>query len=161
MNRALYDSVNPNWQTPEKILRLVRMIAPIGLDPCTTPENPCGAEVFYHRGGLCLPWSIRAGVLGYVNPPYGYQIPSWVARCAVAGMGGTIIGLLPARVDTAWFHNHVVDTAKAIAFWRGRLRFRGAPYCAPFPSVLVCWGKDEKHLALFRGVFETHCWIAR
>lgn len=39
----LMSSEKPDWLTPDVILGLVREVAPIALDPCTTEENPCRA----------------------------------------------------------------------------------------------------------------------
>ena len=44
--------------------------------------------------------------------------------------------LLPARTDTKWFHNYILDVAE-IRFIKGRLRFSGATVNAPFPSMVV------------------------
>lgn len=56
--------------------------------------------------------------------------------------------LLPARTDTKWFHDHCYGKAE-IRFIKGRLKFEGATQPAPFPSMVVIWGKrliDEDRL---------------
>ena len=49
--------------------------------------------------------------------------------------------LLPARTDTAWFHDYIYRRAE-IRFVRGRLKFGGSRNSAPFPSM-VCVFRGE------------------
>ena len=62
--------------------------------------------------------------------------------------------LLPARTDTRWWESLI--TADALLFWRGRLRFVGAPAPAPFPSVIAYWGHC---VTRSRGAFAPHGWM--
>lgn len=55
--------------------------------------------------------------------------------------GATVVMLLPARTDTAWFHNYIYEKAE-IRFIRGRLKFGGSKGNAPFPSM-ICVFKPE------------------
>ena len=131
---------NDNWCTPEVVLERVRKLGVIGLDPCTTSENPVDAINFLTPAtdGLSLPWSGQG--LVYVNPPYS-RMKAWAAKIADEGLwhpysGSTkIVALVAARPDTAWWRT-MLDTAWCVAFWRGRLKFKGAPSPAPFPSAL-------------------------
>lgn len=152
--RPLLSSDKDDWQTPDNILDIVRQVAPIYFDPCTTNENPTGASVF------CVPQSLAAGNFSaglrqidglasswgrsrhliYCNPPYGRQIGQWIRKCTDAGRDNTVIALVPARTDARWFQDAAPD---AICFWAGRLTFRGAPSAAPFPSALLFWGKGD------------------
>lgn len=140
----LMSSARGDWQTPDCVLERVRKVAPIGLDPCTSPENPCGADYcstpLLGGDGLLADWTAfhAPGRLVYCNPPYGRGIGAWVEKCHDEYMrGGEVIALLPARTDTRWFPWDAV----AICFWRGRLTFKGAPAPAPFPSAVVYWGQ--------------------
>lgn len=156
-----YSSENMGWQTPDNVLALVRQVAPIALDPCTTEDNPTGAKVWAFLpeiDGLQLVngefgwWGSMARELNglvYVNPPYGRAIEGWMKRCQIeAEKGAEIVALVPARTDTRWFHSScALPRAQAICFWKGRLTFRGAPTCAPFPSALVYWGPRPERFA--------------
>jgi site-specific DNA-methyltransferase (adenine-specific) len=84
---------------------------------------------------LFLPW---AGRRVFVNPPYGPGIRKWLER---AGEADLAVFLLPARVDTRWFHDLVLPHAREIRFIRGRLKFVGAEHPAPFPSMIVVFGR--------------------
>ena len=159
-----------DWQTPPHVLELVRSVAPIALDPCTSESNPTGARthVWWPNGdGLAFDWASTGGLV-YVNPPYS-QIRKWLAKCAAESTrGAEIIALVPARTDTRAWHESVT-TADAICFWRGRLQFidaatgkpaqvwsaakqRFVDAAAPFPSALVYWGwSSERFARVFEG----------
>ena len=84
----------------------------------------------------------------FCNPPYS-KIPEFMRRglyhlaeqdCRL------IVFLVPARTDTAWFHDYCLK-ASEIRFVRGRLKFGGAKYNAPFPSMVVVfkeWKLDKQ-----------------
>ncbi len=177
LDKALMSSANPNWQTPPGFLDVVRRMGPIGLDPCTTPDNPVGAGSFYHAlptdckvcaeippagDGLALSWVSPVGHswpapkgLVFCNPPYGRGLGAWSAKMRdEAKRGAEIIGLLPARTDTKWWQD--VTSADAVCFWRGRLKFVGAPHAAPFPSAVPYWGPRAVE---FRRIFSEFGWV--
>ena len=52
-----------------------------------------------------------------------------------AKAGATVVCLVPARTDTAWWHEHVIK--HEVRFIKGRLKFGGAKNSAPFPSAVV------------------------
>jgi hypothetical protein len=75
-----------------------------------------------------------------MNPLYGKKIPQWIekvfqeANCTKT----TVVSLLPARVDTRWFHNNINNKCSVeIEFIKGRLKFGDAKNSAPFPSMVV------------------------
>jgi DNA N-6-adenine-methyltransferase (Dam) len=131
-------SARGDWRTPPEIVALVRDVfgGTIDLDPCSpaVPEQMIAATN-YSGGGLDPGWTGRV----YVNPPFG-ALADWTAKAArEARQGAEIVFLLPARTDTAYWHEHVA-TAQAVCFLRGRLRFVGAPAACPFPTALAYWG---------------------
>lgn len=127
-----------NWQTPDVVLDGVRRIGPIDLDPCTDETNPCGARTWFWAGGLETPWMVVSGLI-YVNPPYS-QMAAWAHKCAFESRecGARIIALVPARTDTRWWRE-ATSEVECVAFWNGRLTFKGAPAPAPFPSALLAF----------------------
>lgn len=57
-----------------------------------------------------------------------------------------VVMLLPARTDTRWFQDYILDRAE-VRFLAGRLRFEtdgvpGGP--APFPSMVVVMRTGER-----------------
>ncbi len=160
-----------DWQTPENVLELVRKVGPIALDPCTSAENPTGAEHFCcqvtvqdddgrpvvasYSDGLQRRWSDFRGLV-YVNPPYGRALPQWVDKCIQeAERGAEIILLVPSRTDTRWWHK-AANEATSCAFWKGRMTFKGAPSTAPFPTCLFYFGKNWDR---FNEVFWDHAFL--
>lgn len=156
MDAALFSSERPDWQTPDVVLERVRKVAPIALDPCTVQSNPVGAArwltVESALDGLTASWTELAdGGLVYHNPPYGRALSRWAAKVDVEACDGAeIITLVPARTDTKWFHT-LVENARVVCFWKGRIKFRGATAGAPFPSAAVYHG--ERGSGRFYGAF--------
>jgi len=71
-----------------------------------------------------------------MNPPYGREIGKWVKKAyESAQSGATVVCLVPARTDTAWWHDYCAKGE--IRFVRGRLKFGGSKNSAPFPSAVV------------------------
>ena len=52
-----------------------------------------------------------------------------------------VVVLVPARTDTRWFWESVLDGARDVRLLRGRLQFEaeGATAAAPFPSAVVVY----------------------
>lgn len=80
----------------------------------------------------------------FLNCPYS-RCREFIAKAAEeAQKGCTVVCLVPARVDTRWFHDHVYDRATngwrpgvEVRFLKGRLKFGEGKNSAPFPSMLV------------------------
>jgi phage N-6-adenine-methyltransferase len=51
-----------------------------------------------------------------------------------------IVCLVPSRTDTQWFHRYAYRKAN-LDFFEGRLKFGGCAKAAPFPSLLVTYGR--------------------
>lgn len=89
----------------------------------------------------------RGGAV-FCNPPYGREIGKWVKKAYEEARGGgyAIVLLIPARTDTAYFHDYIYEKAE-IRFVRGRLRFTddegNASDPAPFPSMVVIYNGER------------------
>lgn len=140
MEKALLSSKKHDWGTPEPIRGMVHTLSgQKGVcDPCPG-ESPVGA-VFKSADGLAIEWD-APGKLVYVNPPYGRALPTWVQKCMVQGTKCEIVLLVPSRTDTRWFHD-ALQSAKCCCLLRGRLKFQGAKFPAPFPTAVFYWGND-------------------
>ena len=95
--------------------------------------------------GLSQSWD-RGGAV-FCNPPYGREIGKWVQKAFEEARGGyPIVLLIPARTDTAYFHDYIYGKAE-IRFVRGRLRFTddegNAADPAPFPSMVVIYNGER------------------
>lgn len=134
--------------TPPYVLERVRadLGGHIGLDPCTTPENPCYAMAYNTPAsdGLAEAWNIDRI---YVNPPYGKAREPWVERCIEAAERGLrVILLMPAATDTRVFQR-AATTARAVVLIKGRVKFgvlrpNRRQAAASHPSALFGWNVE-------------------
>ena len=82
------------------------------------------------------------GGVNFVNPPYS-QIKAWCKKAYDEWQKGkTVVMLIPSRTDTAYWHDYIMK-ADEIRFIRGRLKFSGAKYNAPFPSAVIVFNGGE------------------
>lgn len=135
MNKeAMFSSKTDRWETPQDFFEKLNQEFGFEIDVCALPENAkCSRYFSPMDDGLKQDWT---GVC-WCNPPYGRAIGKWVEKAyASAVKGATVVMLLPARTDTRWFHDWIYGKAE-IRFVRGRLKFGGAEYGAPFPSMVV------------------------
>ncbi len=137
MNSVLFSSENEVWATPQDFFDKLNDEFGFNLDPCAIPEN-AKCERFFtpEMDGLKQNWG---GAKVFCNPPYGRKIGAWVQKCYEESQkpDTTVVLLIPARTDTAYFHDYIYHKAKEIRFVRGRLKFGGAKCGAPFPSMVV------------------------
>ena len=133
MNRASFKTMSSHvsfeYPTPKDLFKQLDEEFSFTFDPC-----PLGGEVD-GRARLLNPWT---GHRVFCNPPYGPQIRQFLECWKDAELA---VYLIPARTDTRWFHDICLPHAKEIRFIRGRLRFEGSKYPAPFPSMIVVFSK--------------------
>lgn len=128
---AMFSSATDMWETPISFFKELDQEFHFTLDVCAVSENAkCSAFFSPEQNGLAQKWT---GVC-WCNPPYGRKIGHWVKKAAEADC--TVVMLLPARTDTAWFHDYIFGTAE-IRFIRGRLKFGNSKNNAPFSSMVV------------------------
>lgn len=136
-----YSSESNEWGTPTELYDHYNKRFKFTLDPCATKENH-KCEKYYTKedDGLKQDWS---GEVVFMNPPYGREIKHWIKKAYEESlMGAVVVCLIPARVDTKYWHDYIFDKAD-IKFIKGRLRFEkdGVPRdAAPFPSAIVVYG---------------------
>ena len=145
MNKALFTSLSNEWETPQELFDLLSDIfGGFDLDVCAN-ENNAKVDRYFSPDddGLSRDWTGKC----WMNPPYGREIGKWVrkARGEYKKHHSLVVCLVPARTDTRWFQDNVVD-ATMIVFIRGRLGFtlNGGEGRAPFPSCLVIFGPVDK-----------------
>ena len=133
-NSAVFRSAHVEWGTPPDLFEALNKEFAFDLDPCTPGQT---------WDGTAMPW---AGRRVFCNPPYGRGMDKWLAKGPEADVA---VFLIPARTDTAWFHDHALKAAE-IRFFRGRLKFsenhvtpRDGQDAAPFPSMLVIYRRQE------------------
>ena len=140
MNLAtMFSSKRPDWETPKDFFEKFNNEFHFTLDVCATQANTKCKNFFSPEDdGLSKTWN---GIC-WMNPPYGKEISKWVKKAYEESLSGTtIVGLLPARTDTKWFHDYVLEKAE-IRFIKGRIKFVGSKNAAPFPSMIVIWNNS-------------------
>ena len=134
---GMFTSRTDEWATPSKTFQELDAEFHFTLDPCASAENhKCARYFTKEQDGLAQDWG---GQIVFCNPPYGRAIAAWVRKCAEESRkpGTQVVALIPARTDTAYFHDYIYHKAREIRFLRGRLHFNDAPNAAPFPSMIV------------------------
>ena len=135
-----YMSKSYEWETPKELFDILDKEFSFDLDPCASYENAkCTRFYTKEDDGLKQSWK---GFRVFMNPPYGREIADWVQKAYEESMSGAeiVVGLLPARTDTHWFHNYVYPFC-TLRFLKGRLKFSNSKKDAPFPSMIAIWNK--------------------
>lgn len=139
MTKGMYTSSSEEWGTPQELFNKLNEEFKFTFDICASEENAkCHKYYTKEEDALKQEWG---GVI-WMNPPYGRQIGNWVkkARDAAQQEKATVVCLLPARTDTAWWHDYVMK-ADEIRLIRGRLKFGDGKGSAPFPSAIAVFRK--------------------
>lgn len=151
MNAALLSSQNMNWCTPQDFFDELNAEFHFALDVAATERSAKCANFFTpETDGLAQSWNCGGAV--FCNPPYGRELKKWIRKAYTEAQSGkTIVLLIPARTDTAAFHDYIYGKAE-IRFVRGRLTFTdengdlqrdksGRAMPAPFPSMVVIYNR--------------------
>lgn len=124
MSNIHFSSQRLNWQTPKAVYQTLDAEFRFDHDPC--PPKPT-------QDGLTSEW----GGCNFVNPPYGRELPKWIAKgFSEWQKGKTVVFLIPSRTDTRWWHEFIMK-ADEIRFIKGRLKFDEHKNSAPFPSAII------------------------
>ncbi len=133
---VMFSSKTDLWETPQQFYDELDREFNFTLDPCATPKNAkCQKYYTVIENGLKQNWQ---GETVSCNPPYGREIKHWVEKCYKESLkpNTTVVMLIPARTDTAYFHDYIYGKAE-LRFIRGRLKFSNSKNSAPFPSMVV------------------------
>lgn len=143
ISEALYSSRTEEWETPQDFFDALDSEFHFTLDAASTDENAkCKRHFTKEDDGLQKSW---AGETVWLNPPYGKDIGKWMQKAYEESRNGaTVVCLVHARTDTKWFHDWVYQKPNVdIRFVKGRLKFGGSQYNAPFPSMIVVYKAEE------------------
>lgn len=155
LNKQLLSSKNQTWATPLSIFNPINEIFDFVLDPCAAHET-AKCKIYYteKENGLKQDWSKIGNA--YVNPPFGRELPKWMKKCYEESIKGiTVVMLIPARVDTRYWHDYAFKYARCICFVKGRITFErfGSKtpkeewVPAPFPNAIVVFGECNSNQA--------------
>lgn len=139
---AIYSSRTEHWGTPPNLFAALNAIYNFQLDAAASDQNALCPHYFTPKqNALLQDWSTYGRV--WLNPPYGRTIGQWMEKTYEQSRKGCIIvALVPARTDTRWWHEFVVDKA-GITFLKGRLKYvdhvGNQTGSAPFPSAILTY----------------------
>lgn len=140
-----FSSATDLWETPQELFNTLNAKHEFTLDVCAIHGNAkCKKYYTPEIDGLTQDWKDN---VCWMNPPYGRGIGKWVKKAHEATFmdwqhkGAKVVCLLPARTDTAWWHDYAIPYGK-IQFLRGRLKFGGHKNSAPFPSAIVIFERE-------------------
>lgn len=139
MNKSMYTSGKTDWETPQWLFDELNKEFRFDIDVCATKENAkCPDFISLEQNALEEDWYGMC----WMNPPYGKDLGKWVKKAYWASRiigEAQIVALLPARTDTKWFWDYCIHNE--IRFLKGRIKFQGAESSAPFPSMIVVFGR--------------------
>lgn len=137
---ALYSSETDQWETPRALFAVLDAEFAFELDVCASHSN-AKCKKFLSTDALDIEWKGSC----WMNPPYGGEIAAWIEKAFTSAQkGATVVCLVPARVDTAWWWDYCAHGE--IRFLRGRLKFGESETGAPFPSAVVIFRPNQRRL---------------
>ena len=133
-----FSSVSNEWETPKEFFKKYDDIYNFDIDVCANELNHL-CKKYYSESNSALEKDWIGNC--WMNPPYGREIAKWMAKAETAGRSGVVVVcLIPARTDTAWWHDYAMKGK--VFLIRCRLKFGNAKQCAPFPSAVVVFGPN-------------------
>lgn len=145
MSNVHFSSKETNVETPADLFEQLDNEFKFNLDACANEENRKHLNFFSkERSCLNADWS---GFRVFMSPPYGREIGKFIKKAYEESQkenGALVVMLLPARTDTAWFHDYCIKGS--IRFIRGRIKFSGMKSSAPFPSMIVIFRPIGKYI---------------
>lgn len=138
------------WETPQPFFDALHREFNFTLDVCALPGTAKVSRYFTpDTDGLKHSWE---GETFFMNPPYGrgQNVHQWVKKAYDdTRESGTGVCLLPASLDTKWFHEYCLK-ANEIRVVRDRLWFRldGAAARANHASIVVVFKPDSVPLQI-------------
>lgn len=136
-----YSSNKSDWGTPKGVFEILDHLFKFTVDACANETNALCPSFWSESNSFLASFPARPESI-FMNPPYGRGIKPFVNHLNEVCINGTTgVALLPARTDTKWFQT-VWSHANVAVFFRGRLKFKGAPSSAPFPSCLALFNHE-------------------
>lgn len=146
LSKALFSSTKEDWATPQDFFDKLNEEFHFDLDPCADAENAKCKEYFTkEENGLLKDWG--GGVASSA-------IHHTAEHQRANGSGSVTkkrrsperlsLHLFRRELTQGFFHDYIYHKAE-IRFIKGRLKFGGCKDAAPFPSMVVIFGKEREH----------------
>ena len=127
-------ALSDEWRTPLDLFQFYDSIYHFDLDACASDSNHL-CKNYFTISNSCLDHDWFGNV--WINPPYSHIYPFVEKAYNYTGLSCL---LLPARTDTKWFHEFILNNCE-ITFLQGRLRFSDSRKSAPFPSMICIFSE--------------------
>ena len=107
-----------NWSTPDALFKQLHKEFRFNLDACASDwNNKCVDYYTKQDNALTRDWHGSV----WMNPPYS-KCGVWIEKAwEECRKGSTIVCLVPARIETNWFHSYCIG--HEIRFVKGRIHF--------------------------------------
>ena len=159
-DQKLFSSASVEWATPQDLFDLLNDEFGFGLDAAAGPHNAkCDFYIDKNQNSLTTDWItyVNPGEAVWLNPPWGRKVGDWVAKAFSQAVQYrlTVVCLLPANTDTAWWHEYVMHAAQ-VRLIKGRLKFiRDDGHTGPCPKgaavvVFTPWGGPPSFTSMER-----------
>lgn len=137
MNAYMPKSETVEWGTPQDLFDSLDAEFHFTLDAAASDLNfKVSNYLTADDDSLNCDWD---GHTVWLNPPYGRVLNLWIRKAwEESQKGATVVCLVPARTDTAWWHDYAMRGE--IRFIRGRVKYvrsDGFSDSAPFGSAIV------------------------
>ena len=145
-NAATLASGSVEWETPPALFATLHRAHDFTIDAAASDENAKLPRYWTaHTDALLQDWR---GERVFCNPPFGRGIAAWMEKAWRETRDGCPLAvfLVPARTDTAWWHDYVEGVAH-VRFLRGRVAYEqgGVPkQPAPFASCVITFSGSIK-----------------
>lgn len=151
-----------DWGTPDWIYNWLDDIYAFNIDLAANASNKKTAE-YLGPGSPLLENALAVKdwnevskyftIRGFLNPPFKSTFPDgkkatmadWLERCYNSTRtDGIIVALVPANVETEWWHEWVLQKAYSYRILRGRVNFDGSRGGSTFPSAVVVYVREPE-----------------
>jgi len=138
-NKEKFESGSEERETPANIYEPLHNEFGFTLDVSASDKNTKCEKYFNKQmDALKQDWG---GEICWMNPPYGNKLQKFVRKAhAESKKGCVVVGLIPAKTNTVWWHDCVMGGE--IRFLKGRPKFNDMKHGYPFPLAIVIWGKN-------------------
>lgn len=167
---AMHKNRKEDWETPPAIFEPINAFFGFTMDLAANKENALcekwlgpGHPQSYMQDFLRMPARALIKYMCWINPPYGRYLNPFTKHIAEIADGGVrVVALLPAALETTWFHTYVLDHA-FLYTRKGRIQFlykgkrpmrlnkegKLVPNSNTGANILACYGeRPGQHKAL-------------
>lgn len=119
-NDGRWHGKGSDWATPHELYGILNDEFHFTLDACASDWNTKHKNYFSEKdNALEKDWGNN---IVFMNPPYGKVLNDWMRKAfESATKGATVVCLVPASTDLAWWHDYAMKGE--IRYLRGKPRF--------------------------------------